>query len=344
MRVLVTGGAGFIGSHFIRSWLAAHPGDEVVNLDALTYAGSPARLEDIGRQPGYAFRRGDITTLESVQAALEGCALVVHLAAETHVDRSITNAAPFLRTNVEGTFLLLDQAQRAGVQRFVHVSTDEVYGPILAGAVAEEAPFAPHSPYAASKAAGDLLAQAYGWTHKLPVLIVRPTNVYGPWQFPEKLIPLAIARALEGQRVPVYGDGQQQRMWLHVKDLCEAIQVVIAQGEAGEAYNVGSGHEQTNLTTVRQVLAALGVSPELIEFVADRPAHDRRYAMNDAKLRRLGWQPRMPWAEGLSATVTWYRTHQAWWQPLAQRLREDSYHWLNRTSGTGAARCAQPAG
>jgi dTDP-glucose 4,6-dehydratase len=335
MRLLVTGGAGFIGSHFIRSWRAAHPADEVVNLDCLSYAGSRERVSDLEQQPAYRFIQGDICDPELVRQAIGGCRMVVHFAAETHVDRSITNAAPFLRTNVEGTQILLEAARERGVERFIHVSTDEVYGEILDGAVDEQARLAPRSPYAASKAAGDLLAQAHHATHGLPTIVVRPTNIFGPAQLPEKFIPLCIANATDALPVPLYGDGTQRRAWLFVEDLCSALRVVIERGEVGAVYNVASGHEQANLDTARQILSLLDRPRDLIRFVEDRPGHDRRYGMNDAKLRAMGWRPTTAFDQGLSQTVRWYLQHAAWWRPLTQRLREDPYHWLDRTSGSG---------
>ena len=329
----MTGGAGFIGSHFIRGWVRRHPTDELVNLDALTYAGSRERLADVDAHSGYRFLHGDICDPHVVRDAMNGCQAVVHMAAETHVDRSITNGAPFLRTNVEGTYVLLQEAQRQGVARVLHVSTDEVYGPILEGAVDEQAALSPRSPYAASKASGDLLAQAFHHTHNLPVMVVRPTNIYGPGQFPEKFIPLCITRALESRPIPIYGDGQQRRGWLFVEDAVEALEAVLERGQTGQVYNIGSGAERVNLETARTVLASLGCSQELLQFVVDRPGHDRRYAMHDAKLRALGWRPHTSFETGLQATVAWYRAHAEWWRPLTQRLREDSYHWLNGTAG-----------
>lgn len=330
-KVLVTGGAGFVGSHFIRHWLARHPDDEVVNLDALTYAGSRERLADVERNPRYHFVQGNICDAEAVRGAMRGCQTVVHFAAETHVDRSITNATPFLQTNVEGTYILLREAVTLRVERFIHISTDEVYGPVLDGTVDESAPLSPRSPYAASKAAAELLVQAVHATDGLPTLVVRPTNIFGPGQFPEKFIPLCITHALERRPIPVYGDGQHRRAWLFVTDLCEALQVVIERGVVGETYNIAGGRELPNFETATRVLSQLGCSTKLLQRVADRPGHDRRYAMNDAKFRTLGWQPHTPFEEGITHTVEWYRAHPEWWRPLIERLREDSYHWLNRT-------------
>ena len=336
MRILVTGGAGFIGSHLIRSWLASHPSDEVVNLDLLTYAGSRERLADVEGSRHYRFVQGDIRQPKTVGQAMEGVQVVVHFAAETHVDRSITDAAPFLRTNVEGTYTLLQAAQAVGVKRFVHLSTDEVYGPVMEGAIDEGAALSPRSPYAASKAAGDLLVQAFRHTYGLPTMVVRPTNIFGPAQFPEKFISLTITNGLGQLPIPIYGDGQQRRGWLFIDDLCEALRVLIERGAVGEIYNVGSGCEQANLETAQQILSLLGASSDLLQFVADRPAHDRRYAMRDEKLRALGWQPGTSFDAGLKRTIDWYREHGDWWRPLARKLREDPYHWLNRSSGSGA--------
>jgi dTDP-glucose 4,6-dehydratase len=333
-RVLVTGGAGFIGAQFIRTWLAAHPKDEIVNLDRLTYAGSTARLEGLGAR--HTLIRGDVCDRAAVRKALEGCTLAVHFAAETHVDRSITDSAPFLRTNVEGAYTLLDEARRARLARLVHVSTDEVYGEIREGAVDEDAPLRPRSPYAASKAAGDLLAQAFRETHGLPVVVARPTNIFGPWQFPEKFIPGCVTHALQGRPVPVYGDGQQRRAWLFVDDCCEALRLIAEAPDPDPVYNVAGGTETANLALAQQILDQLAVRRSLLQMVSDRPAHDRRYAMTDARLRRLGWQPATPFAEALTRTVAWYRQHEAWWRPLAEQLREDPYHWLNRPAGAGA--------
>jgi len=333
MRLLVTGGAGFIGSHFIRAWKAAHAADEVVNLDALTYAGSLDRLGDLAGVRGYQFVHGDICDPRAVEQAIEGAEVVVHFAAETHVDRSITEAVPFLRTNVEGTQLLLQAALSHKVSRFLHVSTDEVYGPVLEGGVDEQAPLVPRSPYAASKAAADLLVQAFQTTYGLPAIVARPTNVFGPWQLPEKFIPLSITHAMEHLPIPLYGDGRQRRSWLFVTDLCVALQVIIERAPVGEVYNVGSGQEQENITTAQQICALLGEPADLIQPVADRPGHDRRYGLNDGKLRALGWHPAILFEDGLSQTVAWYQANALWWRPLVQRLREDPYHWLNRTAG-----------
>ena len=340
MRLLVTGAAGFIGSHFVRYWLAAHAGDEIVSVDLLTYAGVRANLDGLCDEARHRFVQGDICDDELVQEAMGHAEVIVHFAAETHVDRSITNAAPFLRTNVEGTHTLLRVARDQRVGRFIHISTDEVYGPILEGAHTEEAPLRPRSPYAASKAAGDLLVAAFHHTYGLSTIIVRPTNVFGPRQLPEKFIPLCLTNLLEDRPVPIYGDGQQRRAWLFVEDLCRAIERVMTSGQVGHIYHVTSPWELPNVGVAKRILEWLGKSEELLEFVQDRPGHDRRYAMEDASLRALGWTPRVTFEEGLRRTIDWYRDHPAWWQPLKARLREDPYHWLNRAVGARAPQAA----
>jgi len=337
MNLLVTGGAGFIGSQFIRGWRLRHPSDEFVNLDRLTYAGSRQRLQPLHGQDGYRLVQGDVCDAAAVGRALDGCDAVAHFAAETHVDRSITDAAPFLRTNVEGTLVLLEASRRAGVKRFLHVSTDEVYGPVMQGAVDETAPLAPRSPYAASKAAADLLAQSFHHTYQLPVIVARPTNIYGPAQLPEKFIPLCVVSAMQERGIPIYGDGQQRRGWLFVEDACEALELLLQRATPGGIYNVGSGHEETNRRTACQILSLMDRPESLLQPVEDRPGHDRRYAMRDEKLRALGWAPRTSFDQGLKATVAWYRANRSWWEPLVQQLREDPYHWLNRAPRTGAS-------
>lgn len=340
MKLLVTGGAGFIGSHFVRRWLATHPADDVVTLDALTYSGVRATVEELAAHPRYRFLEGDIGDRSLVQELLVGCDVVVHFAAETHVDRSITNPTPFVRTNVEGTQVLLGCAVARKVRRFVHISTDEVYGPILEGAHAEEAPLRPRSPYAASKAAGDLLVHASQETYGLSAVLVRPTNAFGPRQLPEKFIPLCVTNAMANRPIPIYGDGRQRRQWLFVEDLCCAIERVVEAGVPGAVYNVGSPWEYQNVDVARLILALLDRQETLLERVADRPGHDRRYALQDAKMRALGWAPQVSFEEGLRRTVVWYREHPGWWQPLQERLRGDPYHWLNRPAGSGARQAA----
>jgi len=315
LRLLVTGGAGFIGSNFIRYFLRKYPQARIVNLDKLTYAGNLDNLEEIRSHRNYQFVRGDICNQALVRGLFsEPFDAVGHFAAESHVDRSIIGAREFARTNVLGTHTLLDAARRSGVKRFLHVSTDEVYGSLAPGEMAsEDAPLRPRSPYAASKAGSDLMALSFFETYRFPVIITRSTNNYGPFQFPEKLIPLMITNALEGKRLPIYGDGLNERDWLHVDDHCAALDRILQAGEPGQIYNIAAGQPVTNLEIVRGLLKILGESEELIEFVQDRPGHDRRYALSTEKIRRqLGWLPAIKLEQGLARTVEWYRTHADW--------------------------------
>lgn len=324
MRLLVTGGAGFIGSNFIRHFLRAHPGSSVTNLDNLTYAGNLENLTEIESDPNYRFLRADVADAGSIEQALsDQVDAVIHFAAETHVDRSIADASAFVRTNVLGTFTLLDVARRKGVGRMVYVSTDEVYGSMEPGQWATEGSMLePNSPYAASKASADLVARSYWQTYHFPVITTRCSNNYGPYQFPEKLIPLMVANAMDGKRLPVYGDGLNERDWIHVEDHCRAIDRVLESGRPGEIYNIGFGEPVTNLEIVHSLLHLLGRSDDLIEFVKDRPGHDRRYALDTTKIRReLGWQPAISVEAGLRSTVDWYASHSAW----MQRVRGGEY-------------------
>lgn len=317
LRVLVTGGCGFIGSNLVRYLLAHRPDVCVVNLDALTYAGNLANLADVLNDPRHVFVRGDICDREQVRALFaQGLDTVFHLAGETHVDRSIFDATPFIRTNVQGTLVLLDAAREFGVRRFIHVSTDEVYGSLgPTGVFTEETPLAPNSPYAASKAAADLLVRSYVHTFGLPAIITRCSNNYGPYQFPEKFIPLVITNLLEDQPIPLYGDGRQVRDWIHVHDHCAALMRVWESGRIGEVYNIGGRCERTNLEVAQLLCRELGKPLSLIRFVADRPGHDRRYAMDITKIEReLGWHPTIPFEEGLRQTIRWYREHPDWVQ------------------------------
>lgn len=318
-KVLVTGGAGFIGSNFIRHVLGEHPDWEVINLDKLTYAGNLENLKDIESDLRYTFIKGDITDRKLVGELLEQhFNTLVNFAAESHVDRSILDASPFVETNIRGTQVLLEGAKQYGVGLFIQVSTDEVYGSLGArDKFSEQSPISPNSPYAASKAAADLLCQAYHRTYGLPVIITRCSNNYGPFQFPEKLIPLAITNILEGKTVPVYGDGLNIRDWIYVEDHCRAIDLILQQGMPGEVYNIGGNSEKTNLELVQRILDIMGKSNSLITFVADRLGHDRRYALDTAKIKRkLGWGPGIPFEEGLERTVRWYRENEDWWRPL----------------------------
>jgi dTDP-glucose 4,6-dehydratase len=318
--ILVTGGAGFIGSHFIRMVLRRHPSTRVVNLDKLTYAGNLDNLSDVQDDPRYEFILGDIRDKALVRRAFACVQGVVHFAAETHVDRSIYDAGEFVLSNVHGTYTLLD-ALRAfpAVEFFIHVSTDEVYGSRTGRAARETDPLQPSSPYAATKAAGDHLARAYYVTYGLPTIILRPSNTFGPCQFPEKLIPLFLTNALEGKTIPVFGDGLNVRDWLYVEDHCRAVEAAILKGRPGSVYNVGGGVELTNIEVARRILAALDASRELIQFVPDRPGHDRRYAMDSGLIRALGWEPETPFAEGLKKTVRWYASNRSWWRKVRTR-------------------------
>jgi len=314
--ILVTGGAGFIGSNFVQLVLRERAGWQVVNLDALTYAGNLENLSAIEAQPAYAFVHGDICEPSDVARAFGACRApvsVVHFAAESHVDRSIQSGLPFVRANMLGTQVLLDEARARGVERFVHVSTDEVYGSLGAsGKFTEETPLAPNSPYSASKTASDLLVRAAYHTHRFPGIITRCSNNYGPYQFPEKLIPLMIANASEDKELPVYGDGQNVRDWLYVEDHCEALLAVLERGQPGEVYNIGGNNEYPNLEIVRLILRTLAKPETLVRFVKDRPGHDRRYAIDASKIaRELGWRPREDFDSGLAKTVRWYVDNRA---------------------------------
>lgn len=322
MRVLVTGGAGFIGSHFVRSLVRgrypALAGADVVVLDLLTYAGTLTNLAEVAGD--VEFVRGDIRDPDTVAAVTAGADLVVHFAAESHVDRSIAGAADFVTTNVVGTQVLLQAALDAGVARFVHVSTDEVYGSIESGAWPETHPLEPNSPYSASKAASDLLARAFHRTHGLPVCITRCSNNYGPHQFPEKVVPLFVTNLLDGRKVPLYGDGGNVRDWLHVDDHCRAVALVAEKGRDGEVYNVGGGTELTNRELTGLLLEAVGADESMIEHVPDRKGHDRRYCVDWTKIAdELGYRPAVPFARGLAETVRWYAEHRDWWEPLKNR-------------------------
>jgi dTDP-glucose 4,6-dehydratase len=318
MRWLVTGGLGFIGSHFIRIALSERPTLEIVNLDAMTYAGNPANLSDVEGNPRYRFVRGDICDPSAVREALEsGTEAILNFAAETHVDRSILQPETFLRTDALGTLVLLEAARRQGVPRYLQVSTDEVYGDVAQGESLEGDSLRPRSPYAASKAAGDLLVLAYHETYGCSVLITRGCNTYGPYQYPEKIVPLFVTNLIEDRTVPIYGDGLQIRDWLYVEDHARAILHVLENGRPGEIYNVSARTPRTNLQLTHELMHHCSRAPETyVEHVADRPGHDRRYAVDSSKLRTLGWAPRVSFEAGLARTVAWYRDNEAWWRPL----------------------------
>jgi dTDP-glucose 4,6-dehydratase len=313
-HILVTGGCGFIGSNFIRHLLDAEPKLRVTNLDKLTYAGNLANLADLFGEPRYRFLRGDITEREVVRTAVRGVDAIFNFAAESHVDRSIHDSGPFVRTNVLGTQTLLDAAREFEVPRYIQISTDEVYGSLgPTGCFTEDTPLAPNSPYSASKAAADLLVRSYHHTFGMPVLITRCSNNYGPYQFPEKLLPLFITNLLQDQPVPVYGTGKNVRDWIHVLDHCRAIELVWRQGRVGEVYNIGGECERTNLQITHTLLEALGKPPSLIRYVKDRPGHDLRYAIDCAKIKReLGWAPQIRFEDGLRDTIRWYQDHSDW--------------------------------
>ena len=318
MRILVTGGLGFIGSNFIHVVLRERAGVEVVNLDAMTYAGNPANCADLEDDPRYRFVKGDIGEGRAVTAAIgDGVDAIVNFAAETHVDRSILDPEAFLRTDILGTHVLLEAVRSFRIPRFVQVSTDEVYGDVSHGESLESDPLRPRSPYSASKAGGDLQVLAYWTTYKTPVLITRGSNTYGPYQYPEKLIPLFVTNLIDGESVPVYGDGMQIRDWLHVEDHARGILHVLEHGELGEVYNIGGGNPKTNLDITQRLVHACGRSMEThVRHVADREGHDRRYAVDCSKARALGWSPRVPFQEGLESTIEWYHRNQTWWRPL----------------------------
>ena len=330
MRILVTGGAGFIGSHYVRTLLTGgFPGCadvEVVVLDALTYAGTREALAPVAGDPRLRFVRGDVRVAADLDAAVPGCDAVVNFAAESHVDRSLRAAADFVTSNVLGAQQVFEAALRHGVRRVVQVSTDEVYGSIDEGSWTEDSPLEPNSPYAASKAAADLLARAYARTHGLDVSVTRGSNTYGPYHFPEKVIPLFLTRLLDGEPVPVYGDGRHVRDWLHVDDHCRGIQAVLEKGRPGEAYNLAGDCALSNLELTATLLAATGADASLVRHVPDPRggAHDRRYSVDDTRARALGWRPRVPFDEGLAATVDWFRKNRAWWEPLRARVESPS--------------------
>jgi dTDP-glucose 4,6-dehydratase len=326
-RILVTGGCGFIGSNLVRFLRQERPDAHVVNLDALTYAGNRANLADLEDDPKYTFIHGDIRDRPTVDAAMEGCDAVLHLAAESHVDRSIVDSLPFIRTNVEGTQVLLDAARardQAGtpIKRFLHVSTDEVYGQLPLDRpdllFTEDTPLAPSSPYSASKTASDLLALAAYHTHGIPVAVTRCSNNFGPYQYPEKVIPLFVTNLIEGGTVPLYGDGRNVRDWLHVVDHCEALLAVAERGADGRCYNIGGNNERSNLELTHTILELMGLGHDRIVPVADRKGHDLRYAIDATRMRtEIGWEPsRSAWPGALEATIDWYRDHPGWWGPL----------------------------
>ncbi|OGL95874.1 dTDP-glucose 4,6-dehydratase [Candidatus Uhrbacteria bacterium RIFOXYB12_FULL_58_10] len=317
MKILVTGGCGFMGSNFIRFQLQNDPTVEIINLDKLTYAGNLANLADVADNPRYRFVRGDINDQALVDSLMPGVDAVVNYAAETHVDRSIMEPRAFLEANVMGVQTLLDAVRKHNVSRMVHISTDEVFGHVEEGETDEDAPFRPRSPYSASKAAGDHLCHAHFVTYGTPVIVTHSVNYYGPYHFPEKLIPLFTLNLMDGKKVPVYGDGMQVREWIFTEDHCRAIDAILRRGTVGEVYNIGTGERVPNIEITKKLIALTGRDESHIEYVKDRPGHDRRYALNSEKLRReLGWAPQVSFDEGLARTVEWFRQNQAWWEPI----------------------------
>lgn len=316
MKIFVTGGAGFIGSNFIRFILKKYPDYEIVNMDKLTYCGNLENLKDIQNDPRYSFIKGDIKDADVVKNAMKGCNAVANFAAESHVDRSIKDANHFVKTNVHGVLSLLKVAKDMKISRFVQIGTDEVYGSIERGTFTEESTLNPRSPYSASKAGGDLLTLSFYSTYKLPGIVTRSSNNFGPYQYPEKIVPLFITNALEGKKLPLYADGMNVRDWIYVLDNCEAIDMILHKGKIGEIYNVSEGYEITNIELTRRILKYLGKSEDLIQFVEDRPGHDKRYSLDSAKIKALGWKPRYDFDSALKKTINWYKENRKWWEPL----------------------------
>jgi dTDP-glucose 4,6-dehydratase len=333
-RVLVTGGAGFIGSNFVRHVARTYPDWELTVLDKLTYAGRRENLAGLEARRGFELVVGDIADPGVVARVMPGCDYVVNFAAETHVDRSLYDAGSFIQTDVYGTFVLLEQARRStALRRFVQISTDEVYGSVESGSSRETDALMPRNPYAASKAGADRLAYSYFATYGLPVIVTRASNNYGPFQFPEKLIPLFVTHALDELPLPLYGDGLNVRDWLHVDDHCRAVELLLTRGKDGETFNIGGGNEVPNLELTRRILALLGKPESLIRRVTDRPGHDRRYSLDCSRLRALGWSPQVAFDDGLRATVEWYRANEAWWRPIKQQSPAFREHYERHYGG-----------
>ncbi len=318
MRLLVTGGNGFIGSHFVRNYLKKNPADEVVNLDVLSYAGRKENLLDVETNPRYHFVQGDIRHRDTVENAMQGCDAVVHFAAESHVDNSLNDASIFIDTNVTGTYRLLEAARKQNIQRFLHVSTDEVYGHILEGSFTEKDLLHPRNPYSASKAGAEMMVEAFHETYGLPALITRSSNNFGPNQFPEKVIPLFITNLLRGKKVPLYGEGKNIRDWIFVEDNCAGIELVLQKGKVGEVYNVAGEQELTNLELTHTILKEMGHGEEMIQRVEDRKGHDLRYSLDASKVKALGYSPTQSFSARLQQTIAWYRNNDWWWKPLVK--------------------------
>lgn len=320
MKILVTGGAGFIGSNFIRHILNKYPDYSIINFDKLTYAGNLENLKDLENNPNYKFIQGDICDFEAVEKAISlQPSVIVNFAAETHVDRSILYSQDFVKTDVLGTHTLLEAVKKHNIQRYIQISTDEVYGSIEKGAFTEESTLSPNSPYSSSKAGGDLLVRSYFKTFKLPVIITRSSNNYGPYQYPEKIIPLFITNLLENKKVPLYGDGKNVRDWLYVMDNCEGLDVVLHKGLEGEIYNIGGECEKPNIEIAQTILKILGLDEGMINYVKDRPGHDRRYALDCSKTKKLGWKPKAQFDQAISETIKWYQHNEAWWKKIKDK-------------------------
>jgi len=320
--ILVTGGAGFIGSNFVRYMLEKYPDYKIRVLDALTYAGNLDNLADLEKQTRFSFHKGNICDQNTVSRLMKETDMVVNFAAETHVDRSIHQAGDFIETDIRGTFVLLEAVRLYQIGRYLQISTDEVYGSIAKGSFKEADPLKPNSPYAASKAGADLLVRSYFVTYRTPVLITRSSNNYGPYQYPEKLIPLFISNAIDDIPLPLYGDGKNVRDWLYVFDNCEAIDLVLHQGEPGEVYNVGAGNEEENISITRTILKHLEKPEALVSYVKDRPGHDRRYSVNFDKVRALGWLPKIKFEQGMAETIAWYKDNEIWWRKIKDKQEE----------------------
>jgi dTDP-glucose 4,6-dehydratase len=346
MKIFITGGAGFIGSNFIRHVLSLNKGYKIVNFDKLTYAGNLANLESVADHPDYSFVRGSICDASAAEEAMRGCDAVVHFAAESHVDRSIYEPAPVIDTNVTGTFVMLQLARKLNIERFVHISTDEVYGDMAPGAFANESsPLQPSSPYSASKASSDLLVLSYVRTYGFPGLITRSSNNYGPFQFPEKFLPLMITNIFDDKPLPIYGDGKQQRDWLHVEDNCRGVLAVLERGRIGEVYNIGGLDVEENLTIARTLLRLIGKPESLLSYVKDRPGHDRRYALHCDKMEKdLGWKPAVPLEDGLRQTIDWYKANGKWMAGVrgGEYLSYYEKYYENRDSSLHALSSAGP--
>ena len=330
MKILVTGGAGFMGSNFVRYILNKYPDYSVINFDKLTYAGNKENLADLTGNPHYSFVQGDIANEVQVGKVMPGVDVIVNYAAETHVDRSIMNPRDFLLTDVIGTYTLLEACRKNGIQKYIQISTDEVFGSIAKGKFTEKSPFEPNSPYSASKAGGDHLVRAHQVTYYVPTIVTHSCNFYGPYQYPEKLIPLFITNLLEGKKVPLYGDGKNIREWIYTEDHCSAIDFILHHGAIGEVYNIGTGNEKTNFEITQLLLKILEKGEEMIQYVKDRAGHDRRYAIDNSKLLALGWQPQVDFKEGLVKTAEWYKNNQAWWQKIKSgeylKYYQEQYH------------------